>query len=117
MKDDRQVDFEALPWQIGAPGIRFKAAERGGQRIRLVEMEPGIEHDWCTTGHVGYVLEGELEIEMGEGVLRLTRGEAFLIAAGEAERHRPMVRDTRARLLLVEELDASAKVPPDPRGR
>ena len=46
-----RVDFEHLDWQVGSPGVRFKAAVRDDKQLRLVEIEPDIQQDWCVTGH------------------------------------------------------------------
>ena len=63
------IDFESLPWQEPAPGVRFKAFVKGGKRLRLVEFAGEFaEPDWCLKGHIGYVLEGEMEIvRRGQG--------------------------------------------------
>ena len=42
--------------------MRVKRVVRDGKQIRLVEVGPDSgESDWCEEGHVGFILEGELE--------------------------------------------------------
>lgn len=97
------IDFDALPWQSPAPGVRFKAVSRGGQKLRLVEFSAGfVEADWCRKAHTGWVLEGALEIEFAEGTATYRAGQGVFLLAGEAERHKARVVGKVARLVLVE---------------
>ncbi len=105
MSQSARVDFEHLRWDSGPTGIRSKTAARDGHRIRLVELErDGGEHDWCVTGHVGYVLEGELEIAFDGRTERFASGAGFFIRSGEVERHKPKAVSRRVVLLLVEDV-------------
>ena len=99
-----RVDFEHLDWQVGSPGVRFKAAARDDKQLRLVEIDPAFELDWCVTGHVGYVLQGKLEIEFNDGIKMFRAGDGFLIPAGEAERHKPKAMGSVVQLVLVEDV-------------
>jgi len=41
-----KIDFESMEWEVSAAGVRFKAYEQDGRRLRLVEfgkefVEPG----------------------------------------------------------------------------
>jgi ethanolamine utilization protein EutQ (cupin superfamily) len=100
-----RVDFAALPWEEKAPGVRFKTLIRGNQRLRLVEFTNEFkDRDWCLKAHIGYVLEGELEITFDDAIERLAAGDGIFIAGGEQERHRAHVKGTLARLILVEEV-------------
>jgi hypothetical protein len=56
------IAFEAMPWETSAAGARFKVQKVGARQLRLLELTRELDHPhWCTTGHVGYVLEGEME--------------------------------------------------------
>ncbi len=97
------IDFASLPWQSPAPGVRFKAVSRGGQRLRLVEFGPGfVEADWCRKAHAGWLLEGGLEIEFPDGRATYRAGQGLFLLAGEAERHKARVIGAKALLILVE---------------
>jgi quercetin dioxygenase-like cupin family protein len=99
-----RIGFESIPWQAMAPGARHKAVTRAGKRIRLVEFTADfVEADWCTKGHVGYVLAGELEIVFDDRSERFGPADAFVILAG-AERHKARANGPLVRLLLVEEV-------------
>ena len=107
-----RIDFDTLPWETPAPGLRVKTAAAGSHKIRLLELSGrDIEHDWCETGHVGYVLEGVLEIVFADRVERFSSGDGLWIGPGRRERHRPRVISGSAgesagdcvRLVLFEE--------------
>lgn len=106
MSHDAQtkVDFAALPWQVAAPGARFKAVVRQDKKLRLVEFSREfVELDWCTKGHVGCVLSGEFELEFTGHTERFVAGDGIFIQAGEAEKHRAHVPGEPVTMLLVEE--------------
>ena len=87
-----RVAFGTIPWQITAPGARHRMVERDGKRIRLFELTDWfIENEWCLKGHVGCLIEGELEFTFDSRTERLKPGDGFLI--------RPMVDKPRARAL------------------
>ncbi|MHA2364073.1 MAG: hypothetical protein ACXAC7_08940 [Candidatus Hodarchaeales archaeon] len=57
------IDFEAIKWNNVAPGFRENNYISKNKNLRLVEFsEDLIEENWCLKGHVGYVLEGVLNI-------------------------------------------------------
>lgn len=99
-----RVAFDALPWQPMAPGARHKVAEQGGKRLRLVELTPAfVDPEWCLKGHVGYVVEGSLELEFEARVERVSAGEGLLVRAG-GEKHRARATSPVTRLVLVEDV-------------
>ena len=104
MSEPTRIDFERLSWDIGPTGIRSKTGHGDGRQVRLVELEGNNrEHDWCVTGHVGYVLEGELEIAFEDRTERFTTGAGFFIRSGEDQRHKPKAVSRRVVLFLVED--------------
>jgi hypothetical protein len=104
--DTPRVAFEALTWQPMAPGARNKVIERDAKRLRLVELTPVfVDPVWCLKGHIGYVVEGVLEIEFEARTERARAGDGLLIRAG-AERHRAKAVSPVTRLVLVEDVSA-----------
>ena len=98
------VDFDSIPWTSPAPFIRFKAAKLGEQKLRLVEFaREFVEEDWCTKGHIGYLLEGEMEIDFDGTRVSVKVGDGILIPAGVQSRHRARILSEIARLILVED--------------
>jgi hypothetical protein len=106
------IEFDALPWEPGRPGIRFKAVTRGGQRLRLLELARGFaEQHWCAKGHVGWVLDGEFELETPGGVHTYRAGHGVFLLPGLAEKHKVRVLGDRALLILVEPEHPLPEVP------
>ena len=101
---DLHVRFDDLPWESPAPGVRFKAAVRGSQRLRLLELSEGFEEkEWCTSGHAFRVLEGSFTLRTRSGDVRFAAGDVGFLAPGEADAHKAVLGPTeRARLLLFE---------------
>lgn len=103
--DASRVDFESAEWRATAPGARHKFADRGGKRIRLVEFTDAfVENEWCPKGHVGYVLQGGLEIVFEGRAERFGPGDGFIIRSGGAEKHKARAIGPVARLILVEDV-------------
>jgi quercetin dioxygenase-like cupin family protein len=67
------------------------------------------ERTGVVTGHVGYVIEGDMEIEFDDRVEQYRAGDGLVIPAGTMDRHRPKALSERVRLVFVEDgpVDAS----------
>ena len=66
MDEPRNLAVGGMEWTDDAPGIRAREAVR--------------REDWCQEGHRGYVVSGEIEYELDEGLaLRAAQGEAFFL--------------------------------------
>ena len=100
-----RVDFESMEWEAPAEGVRFKAYEQGGRRLRLAEFtKEFVEPDWCTKGHVGYILEGRMEIDFDGKVIVFGPGDGIFIPAGQKHRHKGKALTGVVRLILVEDV-------------
>ena len=98
-----RVDFASLPWETQLPASRFKAFRRGEAVLRVVEYTKDfVAPDWCSGGHIGYVLDGEMEIDFDGDVVRFTAGDGIFIPDGEAHRHKPAMLTDVVRVVLVE---------------
>jgi ethanolamine utilization protein EutQ (cupin superfamily) len=63
------------------------------------------EKDWCTKGHVGYVLEGRLAIGFSTNIVEFKAGDGLFILPGEDDKHKAKVRKgDKALLILFEEI-------------
>lgn len=108
MKDDGRIDFGSLEWHVPLPGARCKASQQGNRRIRLVEFTKGfVEPDWCRKGHMGYVLDGQMDVDFDGQVVRFSAGDGLAIPAGEGYRHKATVITDVVRLILVEDAEPS----------
>ena len=100
---DIRAEFAAIAWESPAPNLRFKAITKDGVRLRLVEFSRGfVEHDWCGNKHVGYVLSGELAIELPTGTIHVREGEG-LVLSGPGARHKASPVTDTVTLFLVED--------------
>ena len=56
--------------------------EQAGVRMRIVEYQPGYLADhWCDRGHVFYVLEGEVTVELKDGrSIPFAAGHCFAVS-------------------------------------
>ena len=98
-----RIDFKVMPWDAPAAGVRFKAHEQNGRRLRLAEFtREFVERDWCTTGHIGYVLEGRMEIDFDGKSLTFGPGDGLFIPPGDS--HTAKVITDTAKVILVEDV-------------
>ncbi len=63
-----------------------------------------IEQVWCIIGHMGYVIEGEIEIDFNGENINYRPGDAVFILPGEAHKHKLKVVSDKAMLFLVEDV-------------
>jgi hypothetical protein len=102
--DSSRVDFETIPWRPIAPGARHKMVERDRKRIRLLELSDSfVEKDWCLNGHVGYLIEGQVEFIFESRTERLQPGDGFLIRR-TVDKHRARAISRLVLSLLVEDV-------------
>jgi hypothetical protein len=101
--DPYRIDFKEMPWDAPAVGVRFKVHEQSGRKLRLAEFtREFVEHQWCTKGHIGYVLQGQMEIDFGDRVITLAEGDGLFIPPGEPHKHKATVLTDSVRVILVE---------------
>ena len=71
-----KIGFDSIGWQQIRPDVRQKVYCEGARQLRLVEFgQCEGEEWWCEHGHIGYVLQGGLEISFDGNVLRFAEGE------------------------------------------
>ncbi len=94
-----------MEWEEPAEGIRFKVYEQDGRKLRLVEFaKEFVEPDWCCKGHIGYILEGQIEIDFDGDVITFGPGDGLFIPAGEEHKHIGRVLTDKVRAILVEDV-------------
>jgi len=99
-----RVDFGQIAWDTKSAGMRVKRSIQDGKQVRLVEIGPDSgEADWCEVGHVGYILEGELETSIDGAIERLSAGDGLIIPSGKRYRHKSKAVNGTVRLLLVDD--------------
>ena len=100
-----KVHFEAMAWQQGRPGVRFKAYREGSRQLRLVEFATaeGDPH-WCDLSHIGYVLTGGLDINFNGEIVSFAAGDGIFIPPGAENSHQGVTIVPGTQLVLVEEV-------------
>ncbi len=100
-----RIDFESMPWVSPAVGVRFKAFERNTRKLRLVEFSKEfVEPDWCIKGHIGYILEGRMEIDFDGEKEVFGPGDGVFIPAGRQHKHKGRVLTDKVKAILVEDV-------------
>jgi mannose-6-phosphate isomerase-like protein (cupin superfamily) len=62
-----------------------------------------MEPHWCEKGHVGYILEGRIEIRFDTVTLIFDRGDGILIPPGKEHRHLARALSDVVRAVFLEE--------------
>jgi quercetin dioxygenase-like cupin family protein len=86
----------------GETGRSFsRAAETPDVRLRLVVYEAGYLADhWCDRGHILYVIDGELTVELQDGrAVALQTGDSFVVSDRGDSAHR--VRSERGASVFI----------------
>ncbi len=104
MMKKHSIDFKTVPWETPTVGVRFKAYEQDGRKLRLAEFtKEFVESDWCIKGHIGYVLEGQMEIDFSGEIVMFGPGDGLFIPAGEKHKHKAKVLTDTLKIILVED--------------
>jgi quercetin dioxygenase-like cupin family protein len=99
-----KIDFQSLKWESPAVGVKSKAYQQGRKKLRLAEFTKDfVEPDWCTKGHIGYVLEGQMEIDFYGKTVVFGPGDGVFIPAGEKHKHKGKVLTEAVKLILMED--------------
>ncbi len=86
-------------------GVRFKAYTQASKRLRLVEFAKDfVEPDWCRGGHIGLILEGQMEIDFDGQVIVFGPGDGVFIPPGEGHKHKARVLTDKVKAILVEDV-------------
>ncbi len=100
-----KIDFGSMAWETPAEGVRFKAYEQGSRKLRLVEFaKEFVEPDWCSKGHIGYILEGKMEIDFNGESIVFGPGDGVFIPAGPEHKHKGKVLTDVVKAVLVEDV-------------
>jgi quercetin dioxygenase-like cupin family protein len=98
-----RIDFSSLEWESPLEGVRHKVFTSGVTRLRLVEYLPTMPLHWCEKGHMGYILEGNLQVEFDAATDVFTQGDGVFIPDGAAHKHRAKVLSDVVRAIFVED--------------
>jgi quercetin dioxygenase-like cupin family protein len=98
-----KIVFDDHEWFEAGDGMRYKRIQLGDTQVRLVEWDKAMVHaNWCSKGHIAYVIEGDVEIDIAGKVFRYGPGDVFIVPEGEEHRHRPKVLTEKMQFFSVE---------------
>lgn len=101
-----QIDFQNMEWENPKPGVAQKVFASGHQKIRLLRFFGDfVEEDWCTNGHVGYVLEGEMKIDFNGTIKIYKKGDGLWIEKGESSKHKASIEKGKYVELILFEVE------------
>ena len=99
-----RIDFEVISWKSPAAGVRVKVYEQNEKILRLVEFSKEfVEAEWCTKGHIGYILEGRMEIDFNGRIVPFGPGDGIFIPSGDQHAHKANVLTDMLKVILVED--------------
>jgi quercetin dioxygenase-like cupin family protein len=94
-----------MKWETPADSVKVKACEQDGKKLRLLEFSKEfVEPDWCTKGHIGYILEGQMEIDFDGAKEIFGPGDGVFIPAGQEHKHKGRVLTDKVKAILVEDI-------------
>lgn len=100
-----KIDFTSIPWESPIDGARSKIYRYANKQVRLVEITNRfIETEWCTRGHIGYILDGQLEINFNGNIVIFNKGDGFFIPAGEKDKHIGRILTDVVKIIFVEDI-------------
>ena len=100
-----RVDFDQIAWDNKSAGMRVKRILRDGKQMRMIEIRPDSgDPDWCEVGHVGNILEGELETNINGEIERLSAGDWLIIPSRKEHRHKSIAVNGVVRLILIDDV-------------
>jgi len=98
------LKFGDLEWDKPHVGVEQKFYSDGKTRIRLLRFyDDFVEEHWCTKGHIGYVLDGEMTIDFNGELKNYQKGDGLWIVKGEQSKHKVLIeKGKHVELLLFE---------------
>jgi hypothetical protein len=98
------IHFKNIPWEHPQNGAKQKVFSKDGKRLRLLRFSDSFtEEDWCTKGHVGFVVSGEMEIQFKDKIEHYQTGDGLWIEKGEDNKHKVKIKKGKlVELILFE---------------
>jgi hypothetical protein len=104
MMSKYKVDFKSADWDSPIAGMRQKICKLGRQQLRLVEYSKELAPHWCEKGHVGYILQGQIEIEFACESQMYYSGDGISIPDGPEHKHKGQVISDTVTIVFVEDI-------------
>ena len=103
--NNNKIIFKNLPWTTLTTGAQQKECTQANMKMRLIQFtDTFVEPDWCTKGHLGYVVKGEMGINFNGKIIRYQQGNGLSILTGEERKHKVVIEPGKSVELIVFEL-------------
>ena len=90
-----KIDFGSMPWASPTKGIRQKVFRAHDVQLRLVEYSRTMPQRCGEKSHVGYVLDGKMEIKFENETQEYSAGDGVYLPSGSKHKHMAkMLTDT-----------------------
>ena len=100
-----KIDFNSMDWDAPTVGVRQKVVEQNDKQFRLLELSKDfVELDWCTKGHVGYIIVGQLEIDFDGKSILYGPGDVVTIPDGDNHKHKATSITDKVTIFVVEKI-------------
>ena len=98
-----KIAFDSMDWDSPAAGVRQKVVVQEATQFRLLEFSKDfVELDWCTKGHAGYILDGQLEIDFNGKSILYGPGDVATIPDGDDHKHKAKSVTDKVTIFVVE---------------
>lgn len=100
------IHFENINWETPHKGVLQKIHSDGSKRLRLLRFNDDFtEKEWCTKGHIGFVLKGEMSINFNGTLKHYKKGNGLWINKGNTDKHKVIIEKGKEVELILFELD------------
>ena len=100
--DTYKIPFKNMKWEQPNPGVFQKVYSEDNTKIRLIRFESGYkEEEWCTSGHYGFILKGQMALEFSGETVHYEAGEGLWINKGSESKHKVSIESGKSVELIV----------------
>lgn len=103
---DFKIQFWDMKWEFPKKGMREKSFTDRNKKFRMVAFnDQYVCEDWCTEGHIGYVLKGAMTIDFNGREIEYKAGDLLYIPQGNIHsRHKiKIAAGKKAVIFMVED--------------
>jgi ethanolamine utilization protein EutQ (cupin superfamily) len=97
-----KISFDKIPWESPIKGMRHKKNVIDGRIIRIVEYSKEMPSHWCEKGHIGYVIEGQIEIQFEKETHQYRAGDSIYIPDGAEHKHSGKALTDTVKVFFIE---------------
>jgi hypothetical protein len=106
-KLDYLIRLEEIKFEKLQDGLEQKRVSKDNKVLRILKINHTFtEANWCTKGHVGYVLRGKMKIDFNGQIREYIQGDGLWIEKGENSKHKVTIdKGEEVQLILFETIE------------